>query len=291
MKTRVTRIISSFLIVFSLLLCCTTRITANALSFTEQNNNEYNCTNNKLSVEYKRLVKYAKEHEIPLKLDFEQFLEEYNNTGAKNVDEYVNLYYNLLETESDDEFNPSSNKGNPFAWQYNTGLSLPRDPNYSKYNLLEVCKPGDIIYEANGGFGITGHIAMVEGKFYDEARGKYYIRVIEAIQNGVVRGVLDDDRVDMQKSYVYRVKDATEDMAQKAVQFEISQLGKPYILDFRKHTSPDTWAWYCSELAWASYMIQGINLETQSYFNEPGVTPRDMVRSGMMNLIDINIDK
>lgn len=286
MKTRVSKIISSFLIILTLLLCFTT--TVNAVNINQQNNNKYNYINNKLSIEYERLIKYAKENKIPLELEYEQFLEEYNNTGSKNVYEYVNLYYNLLKPENNDVFDPSSSKGNPFAWQYNTGLTLPRDPDYSKYNLLEVCQPGDIIYEANGGFGITGHIAMVEGKFYDEARGKYYIRVIESIQNGVVRSVLDDARMDMQKSYVYRVKDANEDIERRALEFEISQLGKPYKLTFSKHTSPDTKGWYCSELAWASYKIQGIDLETTAFFNEPGVSPRDMVRSGMMYVVNVS---
>lgn len=35
------------------------------------------------------------------------------------------------------------------------------------------------------------HIAIVEGIYYSNTHNQYYIRVIEAISNGVTRGVLE----------------------------------------------------------------------------------------------------
>ncbi|MBF1179094.1 MAG: hypothetical protein HXL91_04255 [[Eubacterium] sulci] len=30
-------------------------------------------------------------------------------------------------------------------WWYNTGLTCPETPNYSRYNLIDIIKPGDIV--------------------------------------------------------------------------------------------------------------------------------------------------
>ncbi|MGN0593640.1 MAG: hypothetical protein ACI4I6_00645 [Hominimerdicola sp.] len=78
-----------------------------------------------------------------------------------------NIYYSSSSSSS-------SNKNN---YYYNTGTSCPKKASYGKHykipntnhytrSLLKSVKKGDIIYEAAGGFGITGHIAIVEGKFY-----------------------------------------------------------------------------------------------------------------------------
>ncbi|WDV44154.1 YiiX/YebB-like N1pC/P60 family cysteine hydrolase [Clostridiaceae bacterium M8S5] len=288
---------NSFKIFLSLLLCFvvfgTSSIThASDTSSTAPKvitDNEYA----QLQSSYNKLIDHANANDIPLGLTFDIFTKEYLATGYDSVNEYTNVYYNMLkEVPKNTEVHTDSviltSKGNPFSWHYNTGTSLPRKANYSKYNLLNVCQPGDVIYEANGGFGITGHIAIVEGKFYDATQNQYYIRVIEANQHGVCRGVLDDDRVDTQRDYIYRVTSATAENKNNAVEFCKSQFGKPYILDFAKHTSADTKSWYCSELVWAAYMREGINIETQYWLNEPGVSPRDISRSDKVTLININ---
>ena len=78
---------------------------------------------------------------------------------------------------------------------------------------------------------------------------------------------------------IYRVKGATANQKNKAVDFCISQLGKKYFLDLAKNTSKNQKDWYCSELVWAAYKNQGIDIESNDFFNEPGVTPRDIVNS------------
>ena len=57
------------------------------------------------------------------------------------------------------------------------------------------------------------------------------------------------------------------------------QLNKKYQLDFAKDTSSNELDWYCSELVWAGYMGQGIDIEYRHWTGlrgEPGVSPRDI---------------
>ena len=167
-----------------------------------------------------------------------------------------------------------------YEWYFDIGTSLPagETPDYSRYSLYDVVEKGDIIFEEVGGFAVTGHIAIVEGKFCDEETGINYIRVIEAKNVGVVRSCLDDTRADDKIVTVLRVKGVTKEQIDGAVDFCISQLGKPYVCDLGKDFSPYQDDWYCSELAWAAYYNQGIDIECQAE-GEPGVSPRDIRES------------
>lgn len=146
---------------------------------------------------------------------------------------------------------------------------------------------GDIVYEAYGGYGVTGHIAIVEGKYYSAAKKQYYVRLIEAIDIGVCRGVLVDQRVLDKDVTVYRVTNATNAQRNAAVAFCQSQLGKDYKLDWKKDTSEDQPNWYCSELVWAAYRRQGIDLQPTVSI-EPGVTPRDIAGSNKLTTCPID---
>ena len=95
---------------------------------------------------------------------------------------------------------------------------------------------------------------------------------------GVVRSCLDDTRADDKIVTVLRVRGATKEQIDGAVDFCISQLGKPYVCDLGKDFSPKQDDWYCSELAWAAYYNQGIDIECQTE-GEPGVSPRDIRES------------
>ncbi|MBR3770737.1 MAG: hypothetical protein IKL07_00555 [Clostridium sp.] len=174
-------------------------------------------------------------------------------------------------------------------WYYNTGTSIPSKatPVYSKYKLLNNVKAGDIVYEANGGLGVTGHIAIVEGKYYDSTKKMYYIRVIEAISSGVVRSILDDTRVDDKAVTIYRVSGATSAQKTAALNFCKGELGSKYFCDLKKDTSSSETDWYCSELVWAGYKNQGIDIETTTGINEPGITPRDIARSSKVYKVSI----
>lgn len=225
---------------------------------------------------YRYVMTYAQDNSIPLDMSFETFIQEYEDGNYTNVDEYVAVYHDILEVSENTLITPYSSGGD--KWYYNTGTSLPQKADYSEYNLLNVVKKGDIIYEANGGFGITGHIAIVEGIYYSSTQQQSYIRLVEAISDGVVRSVLDDGRVNDKAVTVLRVSSATSSQINDAVSFCVGQLGKDYRLDLAKDTSANESDWYCSELVWAAYYNQGIGLE-KTGINEPGVTPRD-IRDG-----------
>lgn len=121
---------------------------------------------------------------------------------------------------------------------------------------------------------------IVEGIYYDTKYKQSYIRIIEATMNGVGRSVLDDDRVDDKDVMILKVKGASKSNISGAIAFCKSQIGKKYYLDFEKNTSRNEKNWYCSELVWAAYYNEGINIETTGKIIEPGVTPRDIKRSG-----------
>lgn len=177
-------------------------------------------------------------------------------------------------------------------WWYNTGLTCPETPNYSRYNLIDIVKPGDIVYERKGGSKVTGHISIVEGIF--EYNGKKYIRVIEAILEGICRSVLDDDRVDARDATIISLPPEVD--TSKAINFCKKQLGKPYNLDFTIFTPPktsiDSKGWYCSELVWAAYQYAGYDIEykhdvslvnhfADEYINSLVISPLEILLGGV----------
>ena len=139
---------------------------------------------------YQNIITYAEENNIDLDMTYEDFLASYNGESAA---EYEQMFYPVFSAANPNARSSSSSGSSKYY--YNTGTTCPNSATYSKYNLLDVVKKGDIIFEANGGFGITGHVAIVEG-IYSRGDGTNYIRLIEAIDVGVVRSILDDTRVD-----------------------------------------------------------------------------------------------
>ena len=198
------------------------------------------------------------------------------NTGA----EYVAPMLDVPGVGGEGKQTETVFKANQYY--YKTGLSCPKEATYSKYKLLERVKKGDVIYEAMGAGGLAGHIAIVEGVF-DRGDGTKYIRLIESIgDGGTVRSILDDKRADVKQAYVLRVYGASQTNINRALAFCIGQMGKGYRMDLKwdfNYYQPD---WYCSELVWAAYFNQGINIETTGAVNEPGVTPRDIYRCSLM---------
>ncbi len=229
---------------------------------------------------YEDVIEYAKKQGVPIDLTYETFEKEYYDSNASDIDSYVESYKHIIEPES------ALNSSGSSKWYYNTGTSLPQRANYSKYKLLSVVKKGDLVFEAKGGFGITAHIGIVEGIYYSSTYNQYYVRIIEAISDGVVRSVLDDERVDDKGVTILRVSGATTNIINEALKFCQGQLGKAYNLDFKKNTSYYEKDWYCSELVWAAYYNQGIDIE-KTGINEPGVTPRDIRDSSKTYSISI----
>jgi len=48
-----------------------------------------------------------------------------------------------------------------YSWYYNTGEYVPKKVSYSRSGLIDIVQKGDIIYEPNGFWGLTGHMAIV----------------------------------------------------------------------------------------------------------------------------------
>lgn len=247
-----------------------------------------------LKAAYERVIAYADDLGIELGMTYDDFAAGYQGQGVLI---YENSFYKVLvapeETSAPQlkalpsarsaSSSSSSSSSGGGKYYYNTGTSCPSSATYSRYRLLSTVKKGDIIFEANGGFGITGHIAIVEG-IYTRSNGTKYIRLIEAIDVGVVRSILDDKRCDDKAVTVLRVKNATTSQINAAVSFCVGELGSKYMLDFQKDTSSSETDWYCSELVWAAYKNQGIDLEV-SGINEPGITPRDIKRCNKVTTI------
>lgn len=241
-----------------------------------------------LKAEYNNLNKYIESKDLPVEMSWETYLQEYSKyDGTEN--EYIDSYYSILNSENKKLQNVKGSS--TVNWWYNTGTELPQEADYSKYNLIDNIQVGDIVYEDNGGFGITGHIAIVEGVFYSEKYNQKYIRIIEAISKGVCRGVLDDARIDSKDVTILRVSSTDPNLGVSAVEFCKGQLGKAYMIDFQHDLDSDQEDWYCSELVWAAYKNAGIDIETTDALKEPGVTPRNVcegaITTGNTNYLPI----
>ena len=196
----------------------------------------------------------------------------------------------------------SSSSSGDTIYYYNTEENMPKEATYDNENfdLLNKVKKGDIIYEAAGGYGITGHIAIVEGIFNDKETQKKYVRIIEAInEEGVCRGILDDQRMKDKKATVLRIQDKyfkfkgknkKSKIIKKALKFVKKQLGEEYNLDLSNDSiSSKNKDWYCSKLVWAAYKnykidiagkikkkVKVLGVEKRITVPEPGITPREI---------------
>lgn len=253
---------------FSLTTAIIMMLTLAVPAFAAENN-----LNAELRAAYNNIVSYAEEGRIPLEMTYDEFVSLYD---GGSISDFENSFYDVLEPIPNSPV-PASGSN---AYYYNTGLSCPDEADYSRSNLLDVVERGDIIYEAAGLGGITGHIAIVEDVITDSRGNPEYIRLIEAIDDGVVRSILDDTRYLYRLATVMYVRGASDDDIDNAIDFCIGELGADYELDFQKDTEAGQDGWYCSELVWAAYKNQGIDIEVSGN-GEPGVTPRDIKNSSL----------
>ena len=172
---------------------------------------------------------------------------------------------------------------------YNIGDGLSQTPDYDNYNILQLAQRGDVIYDDEGSGGIYGHTAIVEGICYSVEFERYYLRLIESVTAGVCYGLLDDHRVNTRGSSLYKIYTATPSKKDAAVEFCESQLGDGWMYDFSHNYSADKIFWMCSQLVWAGYMNQDIDIECDGdNDNILGVMPRDIsVNSGSATFVDV----
>lgn len=160
----------------------------------------------------------------------------------------------------------SSSEEADYIFNYNSdyddtpGYAFRRHPLYSFYDYSGL-KKGDIVWETETIFFNTGHNAIItnpnQPSFYGE-----YIQTIEAVAGGVKRGFLDDYRMAKYKCKILRVKNRTDELAERAIYFAKQQVGKPYSFDmFRLNLDIDnSKSWYCSELVYACWKYAGIDI-------------------------------
>ena len=163
----------------------------------------------------------------------------------------------LIQLDVDSEGNPS----------------LPSNFDVSKLNyqgeyekLLTVLKPGDIIYEPLAGSIVVdylGHTSMVVDIVRDATYNLEYVLLIEAFDGaGVCYGVLYPERFNGLQAQIKRFSNVSTYTISQAINWALTQIGKPYSIKPTKNPSAENGHWYCSELIWAAFYNQGINLDT-----------------------------
>lgn len=184
-----------------------------------------------------------------------------------------------LESNSTSTIEQQSETTNEIV--HNIGVSLPHAVDYSNSDLLKYVRRGDILLEAfpDYNLGDNGTVAIVEGVFYDTNYEQEYIRLIEVTEFGVSRGLLTPNRFANNYGTIYRVKDATEAQIEYATLFCESQLGKDFRLLGLKSPFKGKESWYPSELIWAAYYWQHIQLDSRT--DEP---EESMIPSGQLCL-------
>jgi hypothetical protein len=151
-------------------------------------------------------------------------------------------------------------------------------------------KPGDILYDKDAcysdllGIFTIGHVGMYVGEF--ETEGTVYSeQTIESRRKGVNHFDISTwDYPNRDNVYLLRV-DTTQQIRDRTVDFVINQMKarKPYDWHWwQKSADPNSPSWYCSELVWAAYYNQGVDLEHHSWeeqqigYETPYVSPAEI---------------
>lgn len=225
-------------------------------------------------------------------VSYEEFVEAYECSGQQDVYEFLDSF---LTEQNPDYFEASLNqteasRSGSSKWYFNTGITLPQAANYTSYNLLSRVQRGDILYETTGNSAsLAGHASIIEGVFWSGTKDQFYIRVIEAGDQGVRRGVFDEERLANKSGVIVRATSATWQQKYDAVKFCIDHLGNDYDLHTPKRSSSSNTEWYCSELVWAAYYNAGINLLNDA--SASIVTPKDLFLSSKTTTVSYSTEK
>lgn len=129
-------------------------------------------------------------------------------------------------------------------------------------------QPGDILYddEALGGFGhigiYVGNVEIGEKIFYNQV-AEANKKTDDGKKGVQYRDIETWDYPKRKLVYLIRVNVLNNEIKGNAVAFMKEQINKPYEFPWTtKNPDPNSPEWYCSELVWAAYYNQGIDLET-----------------------------
>ncbi|MCK4394057.1 VWA domain-containing protein [Candidatus Bipolaricaulota bacterium] len=156
-----------------------------------------------------------------------------------------------------------------------SGGATSRAYAYIKVEPLEWRKHatlGDVLYDPTFLGERAGHVGLYVGGG----------RVIEALKVGVRETSIAtwDERTEAMLLDV----SATFEVREEAVDFARGQLGKPYDFNWtQKNPDYNEPRWYCSELVWAAYFNQGVNLEYTP--DQWAVTPSEIVMSPLVEIV------
>lgn len=229
---------------------------------------------------YEELDDLEKDNNIDVELSFDEYCNHFYKVGI-SIYEFNNYIINtslneqkfnneeelLLDDYVDDNggnhtdnimSSSSSSSGKGKEYYFLTGTECPSEYVNTQYNFNNIWV-GDILYEEMGGpSNFLHHTAIIEGRFYSSTLGIYYWRVIEAVSEGVTRGVLDDNRFVERKGHLLYCPESTASQRAGAVNFCISQLGKNWeLMPALWNTSSNRKTWYCSILINSAYEAQG----------------------------------
>ena len=173
-------------------------------------------------------------------------------------DSFVSLEADIEEQSIDRSSGDADYILSSYWYSYTPQSVFARAPRYGAFSFSGVWK-GDIIIETKTILDL-GHAAIISNLSKSGYYGSY-IETIDAVGGGVQYGFLDDTRMVEYGIVIFGVIGATSSICDNAVDFSLSQIGKPYFLNpFRTNTSITSSNWYCSELVYAAYLYAGINL-------------------------------
>ncbi len=129
---------------------------------------------------------------------------------------------------------------------------------------LSILEPGDIVL-VRGGDGIIPITGDWDHAILYAGDGK----VVESVADGGVRKIDASVIHGSEQAGAFRV-DAPASIRQGAVDFAENQIGDDYSFRWLRwpgEAKEEADAWYCTELAWASYKNQGVNINANSGYH------------------------
>lgn len=237
------------------------------------------------------LEKYAKEN-WSLQDIFENILYPLFGEGEQAKKKAWELIFSVYSDTYYTGLNINHENGEVIKGSY----ELISKPTYTDRYAWNDIKRGDIVFSAQGfaiGGHYSGHCAIVDGWYNAKVNGTNeittYLRVVEANQFGVAYGLLDDVRMYKEQMSVLHITDANDKQIEAATKFCESQLSKNYNIPIflSEDVDPNASAWYCSELVWAGYINQGIDIQSNDYYQAdiPGILPWEIFYSNSAKIV------
>jgi len=169
---------------------------------------------------------------------------------------------------------------------YHRAISLKDDGAKESYNL----QPGDIVWRWSIVPMIT-HCMLYVGQNEDHQYAFIEANAMEEVWRPTYNETwMNTELFDI----VYRVR-AEPATIQKAVEFAEAQVGKQFAYIHEKEFDPDTEFWYCTELIWASFYAQGIDIDLNGWednylFQSPVVLPYEMLFDTDIDVYTLQVD-